>query len=152
MFIKGKVNRLLVPLFMSILVFLIPRLYLSQDYEAWTRVNDQIESNFFVYAFKVLPSIHTKLSWLWFLIVLFIVMILNYPLIAWTQRRLNKRTLDVKSDGKIAAMLAITLLVWVLPCALIVDAKDAANYLIPSISVLAFFYAAMFSIQLLIIS
>ena len=83
-FVKGKVQRLLVPLLMSILVFLIPRLYLSQDYEAWTRVDDKIESNFFVYAFKVFPSIHTKLSWLWFLVVLFIVMLLNYPLVAWT--------------------------------------------------------------------
>ena len=94
MFIKGKINRLLVPLFMAILVFLIPRLYLSQDYEAWTRVNDQIENNFFVYTIKVLPSIHTKLSWLWFLVVLFIVMILNYPLIAWTQRRINQHPLE----------------------------------------------------------
>ena len=149
-FIKGKVKRLLAPLFLSILFFLIPRLYLSQDYEAWTRVNNEIESNFFVYAIKVLPSIHTKLSWLWFLVVLFIVMLLNYPLIAWTQRRANKKQLEFKVDGKIVGMQIITLLVWILPCALIVDAKDAANYLIPSISVLGLFYAAIFSIQVLI--
>lgn len=131
---------------MAILFFLIPRLYLSQDYEAWTRVNDQIENNFFVYTIKVLPSIHTKLSWLWFLVVLFIVMILNYPLIAWTQRRINQHPLEQTVDRKIVGMLVITLVVWVLPCALIVDPHDAATYLIPSISILGLFYAAMFSI------
>lgn len=47
-------------------------------------------------------------------------------------------------------MLVIILMIWVLPCALIVDPHDAATYLIPSISILGLFYAAMFSIQLLI--
>merc|ERR1712072_968611 len=77
-------------------------------------------------------------------------MLLNYPLIAWTQRRINKHPLEMKIDGKIVGMQVVTLLIWVLPCALIVDAKDAANYLIPSISVLALFYGAMFSVQILI--
>jgi hypothetical protein len=83
-FLKGKINRLIIPLFLSIIFFLVPRLYLSQDYEPWTRVDDKIEENYLVYMVKVIPSIHSKLSWLWFLIVLFIVMILNYPIIAWT--------------------------------------------------------------------
>ena len=52
--------------------------------EPWTRVDDKIENNFFIYFFKVLPTLASKLSWLWFLVVLFIVMLLNYPLMAWS--------------------------------------------------------------------
>ena len=90
-FVKGKANRLLVPLFLAILTLLVPRLYLSQDIEGWTRVDDKVENNFFVYLFKVLPTLPQKLSWLWFLVVLFIVMLLNYPLMAWSQRRKMKK-------------------------------------------------------------
>lgn len=83
-FVKTKTQRLLLPLIGAILLLLIPRLYLSQEYEAWTRVDDKIENNFFVYMWKVIPSVPAKLSWLWFLIVLFVIMILNYPLMAWS--------------------------------------------------------------------
>ena len=95
-FVKGKVNRLLVPLFLAILTLLVPRLYFSQDVEPWTRVDDKVENNFILYFFKVLPSLPSKLSWLWFLVVLFIVMLLNYPLMAWSQRRKKNVPLDFK--------------------------------------------------------
>ena len=83
-FVKTKTQRLLLPLIGAILLLLIPRLYLSQEYEAWTRVDDKIENNLFEYMWKVIPSVPAKLSWLWFLIVLFVIMILNYPLMAWS--------------------------------------------------------------------
>jgi len=64
-------------------------------------VGDTVEDNYFVYLWKVLPSIPSKLSWLWFLIALFVVMILNYPLMAWTQRRKMMRPFDWRHDGKV---------------------------------------------------
>lgn len=83
-FVKGKINRLVFPLVLAILTLLVPRLYFSQEFEPWTRVDDKIENNFVVYLVKVVPSLPSKLSWLWFLVVLFIVMLLNYPLMAWS--------------------------------------------------------------------
>lgn len=143
-FVLGKVNRLLVPLFLAILTLLVPRLYFSQDFEPWTRVDDKIENNFIVYFFKVFPSLPSKLSWLWFLVVLFIVMLLNYPLMAWSQRRKKNLPLDFKQDGKLVLIQVISLAVWAIPCSFMVDEKDAKTYLVPSISVLALFYAVMF--------
>lgn len=87
-FLKAKTMRLIVPLIGASLFLLVPRLYMSQEYEAWTRIDDQIETNFFVYMWKVIPSIPAKISWLWFLAVIFIIMLLNYPLMAWSQRRI----------------------------------------------------------------
>jgi hypothetical protein len=86
-FVRGKFNRLMVPLFLAIIFFLFPRLYMAQEVETWTRVDGKIEPNFFRYCWLVLPSLPQKLSWLWFLVVLFIIMLLNYPLMAWSQRR-----------------------------------------------------------------
>lgn len=100
-FVKGKVNRLVIPLVLAILTLLVPRLYFSQDFEPWTRVDDKIEANFLVYLVKVIPSLPSKLSWLWFLVVLFIVMLLNYPLMAWSQRRKKNIPLNFKEDGKL---------------------------------------------------
>jgi fucose 4-O-acetylase-like acetyltransferase len=94
-FVKEKFNRLIKPLIMAILTLLVPRLYFSQTYESWTRVDDKIENNFLVYYIKVLPYLPQKLSWLWFLVVLFIVMLMNYPLMAWSQRRKKKEPLNL---------------------------------------------------------
>lgn len=100
-FVVGKAKRLLLPLVIACFVLLVPRLYLSQEYEPWTRIEDVIETNYFVYMWKVLPSIHNKLSWLWFLGVLFIALILNFPLLAFSYRRRNSIPFDIQADGKI---------------------------------------------------
>ena len=42
-----------------------------------------------------------KMSWLWFLPLLFFVSILSYPAVAWMQRRAQKIDIDSKEDGKI---------------------------------------------------
>jgi hypothetical protein len=44
-----------------------------------------------------------KMSWLWFLPLLFVVSVLSYPTVAWTQRRARKIEIDFKEDGKIIA-------------------------------------------------
>ena len=37
-FVKDKAKRLLIPLAVAGLTLLVPRLYLSQEYEPWTRL------------------------------------------------------------------------------------------------------------------
>jgi uncharacterized Tic20 family protein len=73
----------------------------------------------------VLPTLPSKLSWLWFLVVLFIVMLLNYPLMAWSQRRKKKMPLDFKQDGKLIFMQVVSLTVWAVPCTLMPSKEDA---------------------------
>ena len=38
-FLASKMKRLVMPLLVAIVFLLIPRLYLAQEYEAWTRVD-----------------------------------------------------------------------------------------------------------------
>lgn len=81
---------------MACAVLLMPRLYLSQEYEPWTRIDDKIENNYFVYFWKSIPLIPARISWLWFLAVLFVVMVMVYPLLAFTNRRVSNIPLDFK--------------------------------------------------------
>ena len=95
--------RLIFPLLFAIPCFLIPRLYLGQDFEDWTRLSPDgpVENNFWTYFVKVFPQVIDKMSWLWFLPLLFVVSILSYPILAWTQRRAKKIEIDFKEDGKL---------------------------------------------------
>jgi fucose 4-O-acetylase-like acetyltransferase len=86
-FVGGKVLRLLVPFIAAIFVFLIPRLYFGQEYEDYTRPNDEIENDYWEFMKKTLPTIYLKLSWLWYLPALFIDIMLTYPLLRWSIRR-----------------------------------------------------------------
>ena len=55
-FLKAKIMRLIVPLIGASLFLLVPRLYMSQEYEAWTRIDgDKITTNYFVYMWNVIP-------------------------------------------------------------------------------------------------
>jgi len=51
----------------------------------------------------IFPKIYEKLSWLWFLPALFIDSNMNYPLLAWTQRRAANIPLDWKVDWQYPA-------------------------------------------------
>jgi fucose 4-O-acetylase-like acetyltransferase len=97
-FVGDKVLRLLIPFVVAIFVFLIPRLYFGQQYEDFTRPDDQIESNYWEYMKKMLPGIHLKLSWLWYLPALFIDCILTYPLLRWSIRRSKRIPFDPLVD------------------------------------------------------
>lgn len=89
-FLLGKVVRLSLPLVVAVPLFLIPRLYLSQPYEDTGRVDGVSIENYWTYVVAVLPSVPSRMSWLWFLPMLFVVSIFAYPLMAWTQRRRSK--------------------------------------------------------------
>ena len=88
-FVVSKVKRLILPLLVAILTLLIPRLYLSQEYESWTRIDHDkpAEDNFFTFYSGILPLVFGKLSWLWFLVVLFEVSLLSYvPIILFKKQ------------------------------------------------------------------
>ena len=56
-----------------------------------------------------------KMSWLWFLPVLFITCVLNYPVLAWTQRRVKDKPMELKEDGKIIASWLAIMSFWLVP-------------------------------------
>jgi len=78
-------------------------------------------------------------------------MVLNYFFLVFTYRRKNLIPYDQQVDGKLIGGQVITLVVWAIPCSLIVSYEDAFTYLVPSIFVLALFYSFMFGVQFLII-
>ena len=58
-----------------------------------------MEENFFKYFVLLLPNMITKMSWLWFLLALFLDSMINYPLLKWTQRRYAGEPITLKEDG-----------------------------------------------------
>jgi len=64
----------------------MPRLYLAQDITSYGYPGDKPEYNFFKFYAKMLGSglFVMKISWLWFLIALFIDSIIVYPLLKWS--------------------------------------------------------------------
>lgn len=76
---------LVLPLVIAIPVLLIPRLYIGQEYESFARPDGvNVEDDYLQFMLKVLPSIIQKISWLWFLLGLFLNCMVLYPLLAWT--------------------------------------------------------------------
>ena len=88
------------PFFVAIPLFLVPRLYFGQEIEDFARINDKVLP-FGEYLKAIFPVVFQKLSWLWFLPVLFITSILTYPVLAWSQRRKKGIPLDLVEDGKL---------------------------------------------------
>ena len=46
LFFLDKILRLLIPFGIAIFIFLMPRLYMGQEYEDWTRPNGKTEKDF----------------------------------------------------------------------------------------------------------
>jgi len=150
-YIGDKVLRLLVPFVVAIFVFLIPRLYFGQQYEDFTRPNDEIETNYWDFMKKTLPTIHIKLSWLWYLPALFIDCVLTYPLLRWTVRRSKGIPYDPLVDTGIIVHQMVTLAIWGAICYLLVTKDNFGELLlVPSIYVLAGIMFCFYTFQLLI--
>lgn len=101
LYLWDKTLRLLIPFFAAIFIFLMPRLYLGQEYEDFTRPNDEIETDYWEFQRKTLPGIFGKLSWLWYLPALLIDCVITYPLLAYTIRRARKIPFSWRDDGNI---------------------------------------------------
>jgi len=146
-FVGEKALRLLVPFILGIFIFLIPRLYFGQTYEDFTRPNDEIETNYWEFTKKTLPSIHLKLSWLWYLPALFIDFMICYPLLRWSVRRSKGYKYDPLIDTAIIAHQLITLAIFATVCYFLVTKDDYGQiYLVPAVctlgGVMLAFYAA----------
>ena len=60
------------------------------------------EWNYPTFFVKTVPGMIMKMSWLWFLLALFLDCLVVYPVVYWTQRRHSKKPL-----GGIDAQLVI---------------------------------------------
>ena len=150
-FLGDKILRLIVPFILAIFIFLIPRLYFGQQYEDFTRPNGRIETDYWEFQMQTLPTIFSKLSWLWYLPALFIDCILTYPLLAWSVRRAKKIPFNGRDDGNIVLLQLAILIVWSYPC-FYMDTDDnyGQRFLLPSILTLAIFLMIFYSFQMLI--
>ena len=100
---------------------------------------------------KTLPTIHLKLSWLWYLPALFIDCMLTYPLLRWTIRRSKRIPFDPIVDTGIIVHQIVTLGVWCLPCYFLVTKDNyGTELLLPSIYVLCAIMFVFYAFQLLI--
>ena len=88
----------------------------------------------------------TKLGPLWFLPAIFIVVIMNYPMIKFSKRRANLKPLDFEDTKLILGQLSLVLIGYNLWCSGLTEPEDFWKYIIPNNFVLAFnymmFYAA----------
>ena len=130
LFFKNKFKRLMIPFFYSVLLFLIPRLYLAQNDQAFTRVDGKINWNFFSYTWSLLPVLLLKLSWLWFLPAIWIISLITYPLLAFSQRRKKMLPFDYIEDGKIIIGQFIMMAIWSIPN-FILPPETGMKYLMP---------------------
>ena len=146
-FAISKFNRLMIPFVFAYVFILIPRLYLGQEYQGfcWIEEGDNRyqEWNFFNYYIKAFPTALGKISWLWFLIALFMNSLLNYPLIAFSQRRVQGNPLG-RTDLMLVLGCFVLLAVWAVPNALVKDAGWPC--LVPQVITLFVMYCFMMAI------
>jgi len=94
-----------------------------------------------------LPTIHLKLSWLWYLPALFIDLVICYPLLRWSIRRSKGIPFDGLIDTGIILLQIATLALW---ATIVYYLVPTYNYntllLIPAIGVLAGIFAAFYSL------
>jgi hypothetical protein len=99
---------------------------------------------------KTLPTIHLKLSWLWYLPALFIDFMICYPLLRWSIRRSKRIPYDPVTDTAIIAHQLVTLAIWACCCYFLVT-KDSYGeiYLMPAICTLGCIFFLFYTLQLL---
>lgn len=96
-FLWVKFMRLIVPLIPAIFILHIPRHYISQGWDDIGRLDNKsrIENDFLKYVPEVLAdNFLSKIGPLWFLLFIFQIMIMSYPLIRWTFRRRSLIPID----------------------------------------------------------
>lgn len=151
LYLWDKFLRLFVPFVAGIFIFLLPRLYLGQEYEDFTRPNGEIETDYWEFIKLTLPTIFSKLSWLWYLPALLIDCIITYPLLAWTIRRARKIPYSWRDDGNIVLSQAVIFLIWLYPCFYMdTDLDFGKRYLLPSTITLIIIFIIFYTFQLLI--
>lgn len=145
-YFTDKVLRLAVPFVVGIFVFLVPRLYFGQQYEDWCIPDGKIEEDYWTFQAKTLPTIFSKLSWLWYLPALFIDCMLTYPLLAWSVRRAKKIPFNARDDGNIILMQLAIFVIWCFPCFYLDTSMNyGVRYLLPSTLTLVCIFAIFYT-------
>lgn len=110
---------------------------------------ERIEWSFFKYSAGALNgSIIMKLGQLWFLPVLLIVCLMNYPLLAFSRRRRSQ--LDVTfEDFKYYQFQLVNIALWTMLCYLLIKNKDEFyEQMVPMSLVLVIGYTVFFAFQM----
>jgi hypothetical protein len=90
------------------------------------------------------------MSWLWFLPLLFVVNVVSYPVLAWTQRRANRIDIDFKEDGKLLlAQVILCIKLQIIAIWYCADQGQGWLYLVPScltlvVALMLYFYIPLF--------
>ena len=98
---------------------------------------------------EIAPHLYKKLSWLWFLPALFMDSNINYPLVAWSQRRHAGKPLDAH-DLKIIVGQLVMFFLWNIPLTIIPKNDMGHKSLRPMIMILIAVYAAYYFSQILL--
>ena len=126
---------------MAIPLLLIPRLYVGQEYEKFARVDgEHIENDYWKFFIGTLPQAIVKMSWLWFLLGLFLNCMVLYPLLAWTQRRQAKIKFTSDDGLLVLGQLAVIGVIGYLGSVL--AGKDALAQYLPSIGIVLAYFTA----------
>ena len=134
LFVWNKVTRIMFPFIVACFAFLIPRLYLGQEFETFSRPQGVIVKNFGEFYIKTIKyNLATNLSWLWYLPAMFIDFLLTYPVLRWSKRRKAGMVID-RDDGLILVSLLATMGSWAVVNYLVLP--QYARLLVPSIVVL----------------
>lgn len=107
------------------------------------------EWNFFKYYVLAIPTVWNKLSWLWFLLALFINSLVNYPLMAWSQRRARKYPVGQK-DYMYVGGITLAMAIWMIPNAKLVSSNAAWGYQMPQVFLQWLYYITIMGCQLLL--
>lgn len=147
----NKTQRLMLPVLFSIPLFIIPRLYITQSWDDLGRVKKgtEIEWNIFKYLTQIfLDNFVMKIGHLWFLPVLLLVCLVNYPLLAYSRRRMKKLPVGRQDVmiilGQFIAIMCLTLLFYVLT---LNEPDDFWYYLVPANLTLFFGMLAYMGVQ-----
>lgn len=80
-FFFQKFMRLIIPMLICVPIFLWPRNFLDQGSEGL--IDGHKIRNPFTYFVKMCEDLFSQLSWLWFLVALFLVMCACWPFLYW---------------------------------------------------------------------
>lgn len=140
--------RLFVPLIVCVFVYLIPRHYIGQVWDPIGIINGEVNWDFATYVPSLLAdNFLTKLGPLWFLPAIFIIVLVNYPLIKYSKRRAALKPWMIEDTKLVMSQLALVLIAWNIWCKGLTEQEDFIRYIIPGNFVLAFNYMMFFAAQ-----
>lgn len=149
-FLTGKTRRLLVPMVFGVFFIMIPKYYVTQGWCWYARVDnyERTEYNYFKFMVAQLQDdLLANLGPMWFLLFLWLLMLLNYPLIKWTSRRERQFALG-KEDGITILQQLLAVFLWDrFACSLQATTEDYYRYVLPADFVLLMAYAVFFYVQ-----